>query len=80
MKRRRYHQVHDGVWFRPTMKGHREQCCGCGLVHLVDYQIVRVGKNKEGIMYRATVDEKETKAVRRRRRISVSKLDGGAGE
>lgn len=71
MKSRKYHQVHDGVWFKPTMKNHMEQCCDCGLIHKVEYRIV------DGeIEYKAWRVKGETKEVRRRRRISVSKLDG----
>lgn len=39
-KRRGYHQLVDGEWFRPRMRGGREMCCSCALVHKVDYRIV----------------------------------------
>ncbi|WP_316234949.1 MULTISPECIES: hypothetical protein [unclassified Bradyrhizobium] len=55
-----YQQVHDGEWVRPVRRGHLDQCCGCGLVHVVDYVI------EDGILYfRARVDRRLTAAARR---------------
>jgi hypothetical protein len=56
----KYHQAEDGEWFRPKKKGFREQCCGCGLVHVVDFRIVD-GR----VELRARQDARATAAVRR---------------
>lgn len=55
-----YEQIIEGEWYRPTMKGHRNQCCGCGLVHVVDYR-----KLKVGLEVRVKVDQRATAAARR---------------
>ncbi len=34
-----YHHLTDGEWFRPPMKGFREQCCDCQLIHRVNFRI-----------------------------------------
>lgn len=57
----RYEQIHDGEWFTPKRKGFREQCCDCGLVHIVDYRIVN-GQ----IQFRSRRDARATAAVRRK--------------
>ena len=36
-------------WQKPTMKGYLMQCCDCGLVHEVDFQVYMVIKrNPDG--------------------------------
>lgn len=37
MPRTVYEQVVVGEWFAPTKK-HREMCCNCGLVHVLEYR------------------------------------------
>lgn len=60
-KRAQYHQLADGEWFRPVRRQFREQCCDCGLVHVVDFRMV------DGtIEFRARRDGRATAAVRRR--------------
>ncbi len=34
-----YYQVHDGEWIEPPLRGFREQCCDCGLVHRLNFRI-----------------------------------------
>jgi hypothetical protein len=56
----KYHQIIDGEWFRPKMRGFREQCCHCGLIHVIDYRI-----KDGGVEFRAVVDYRATAAARR---------------
>lgn len=60
--RRKVVHLEDGEWFRVPMKDHREMCCGCGLVHDVEYR--KVGRRIE---FRATVNHRATAAARRSR-------------
>lgn len=56
----KYEQVHDGQWFAVRKRGHKNQCCSCGLVHNIDYRI------KDGLQeIRFTTDRRATAAVRR---------------
>jgi len=65
-----YEQVKDGDWIRPTLKGHRDQCCGCGLVHVLDFFVAdRVTEKKipnAVVHIRVRTDRAETRAVRRK--------------
>lgn len=36
--------VIDGEWYMPKMNNMIERCCNCGLVHLVDYKVVKTEK------------------------------------
>lgn len=38
-KREPYHHVQPGEWVPTKRRGNLEQCCDCGLVHVVDYRI-----------------------------------------
>jgi len=65
-----YHQIVEGEWFRPTKRGHINQCCGCALTHVIDYRIV------DGqIQFRVKIDNRKTAASRRK-----FKFKGGADE
>lgn len=48
-KKDKYHQVVEGEWMPTKRRGNFEQCCDCGLVHVVDY---RINKHNQ-IEYRA---------------------------
>ena len=55
MKRRvrhKYAKVHDGDWVCPVRKGYRMKCCDCGLVHVIDFKLVR-RKGGKSIFFRA---------------------------
>ncbi|WP_316191593.1 MULTISPECIES: hypothetical protein [unclassified Bradyrhizobium] len=59
-KRARYRRLVDGEWVRPVRRGLIDQCCGCGLVHAVDFTI------EDGVLFfRARVDRRLTAAARR---------------
>ena len=59
-KRRTYLQITDGEWVEIPWKGFMEQCCGCGLIHKVDYRVVE-GK----LQFKCVVDQRATSAARR---------------
>ena len=61
-KRTKYHQVEDGEWIQPIMRGHKEQCCSCGLVHVTDYRVVD-GR----VQYRSRRDGRATGGARARK-------------
>jgi hypothetical protein len=59
-KRTKYIQVEDGDWIQPVARGHKEQCCDCGLVHSTDYRVI------DGqVWYKTKRDLRATAAVRR---------------
>jgi hypothetical protein len=34
-------------WLMPEMKGYKMACCDCGLVHDIDFKVIRVKKIKD---------------------------------
>jgi Zn-finger protein len=48
----KFEQVEAGEWVQPKRKGYLMKCCDCGLVHRLDFRLV---KNKRGsfIQFRA---------------------------
>ena len=57
-----YHQVTDGEWTGVVLRGGREQCCDCGLVHRINYRINKNGR----IEFQVFRDARATAAVRKR--------------
>jgi hypothetical protein len=60
-KRTPYLQVIVGKWIRIPKRGHTDACCGCGLVHVINYR--NVGKTLE--MQVAKIDKRKSAAMRR---------------
>ena len=48
----KYKQVYPGEWQQPVRKGYRMKCCKRGLVHILDFRLIRYGK-KHVIQLRA---------------------------
>ena len=62
----KYQKVKDGQWVQPVMQGYRMACCDCGLVHEMDFIIV---KNK--VRFRATRHTRATAAKRRNKKATT---------
>jgi len=74
-------QVLDGERVTPRMRGYLMECCDCGLVHRIDFRVLRAGaEDRKGyytieerlprkryrVELRAYRDEKATKRARRK--------------
>jgi hypothetical protein len=68
-KKTPYYHVTDGEWIEVVLKGNKEQCCDCGLVHKVNYRINDKGK----IEYQVFVDARATASVRRKFKFTKEK-------
>ena len=68
-KKHTYEQVYDGEPYYPARRRHFEQCCDCGKVHEVRYDVVdsRTGDPIKYAQVKVTAwqDGKRTAAVRR---------------
>ncbi len=42
----RYPRMKEGQWFRPRRRAYYMQCCDCGLVHRLNFRLVRVGRGR----------------------------------
>jgi hypothetical protein len=66
-------QAIDGEWIEPEHKGSKLACCHCGLVHRVEYRVVR-GR----VQFRVWRDARATAARRRKlKRPSEAAPDSG---
>lgn len=45
-------QIYDGEWVTPRMRGWRMQCCKCGLLHTLQFRVIRHG-TRNTVMFRA---------------------------
>ena len=74
MKHKRLQKAKDREWLQPKRKGFLMGCCDCGLVHRMDFVVVKDGKvlGKEfKVQFRASRARNYTAAQRRRERIVV---------
>lgn len=63
-------QVFDGDWIEPTpQKGHKMVCCDCGLVHTINFRVVK-GK----VQFQPFRNEKATYNKRRNKKHKNQKL------
>lgn len=37
-------QVYDGEWVQPKRVGYLMKCCDCGLIHRINWRIIKYGK------------------------------------
>ncbi len=57
---RRYPKVSANEWVQPVRKGYRMACCDCGLVHEIDFRVV-----KRRIQFRVRRNNRSTAMMRR---------------
>jgi hypothetical protein len=69
--RKSYLKVKDGQWVKPKMKGYKLACCDCGLVHRIDFKVIRHGRGHK-IIFQPFRDRRATAAHRRERKRSQS--------
>ena len=48
----RYHPVQDGEWVQPRRENYYMKCCDCGLVHVLDFALIKHGRGKK-IIFKA---------------------------
>ena len=60
----RYEQPKENKWIQPIRKGYKMRCCDCGLVHNIDFRIV---KNKRGnfILFKISRNNRATSQIRK---------------
>jgi hypothetical protein len=63
---RKYRRIRDGEWVAPKRRGYKLMCCDCGLVHTVNFKIVKKG-GRTFLSYQAFRDTKATANARRKR-------------
>jgi hypothetical protein len=43
-RKAKFQKVTDGEWVRPTRRGYLMKCCDCGLVHLMNFRVIKYGR------------------------------------
>ena len=60
----KYKVLKDGEWVRPVMKGYKMMCCDCGLVHDMDFRVIKWGRGHK-IEFKADRNYRSTGQARR---------------
>jgi len=60
----KYHQQKDGDWVQPRRKNYYMKCCDCGLVHALDFRLIKDKLKRATIQFRA----RRVKTERQKRR------------
>lgn len=64
---KRYPEVKDGEWVYPVRHGYKMKCCDCGLVHVLNFKLVKRGRGHI-ILISGHRDERSTAAGRREKK------------
>jgi hypothetical protein len=62
-----YVKQKDGDWIKPVRRGYRMMCCDCGLVHTLNFKIVKRGRGR-AVMFQAFRNNRATAGARQRKR------------
>jgi hypothetical protein len=62
----KYPGVVEGDWVQPVRRGYRMACCDCGLVHVVNFRLVKRGRGNV-IQLQAFRHNRATAAARRKK-------------
>lgn len=68
----RYQTPKAKEWIRPVMKGYKLACCDCGLVHGVDFKVIRSGRG-HNVMFRVVRLNRSTAMMRRHKNAAKNK-------
>lgn len=67
-----YYKPKAGEWVSPVHKGYKMACCDCGLVHNMDFRIVKRGRTQD-VQFRVFRNNRSTAMKRRHENIKVTK-------
>ena len=69
----KYPQVHDGEWVMPARRKYRMMCCDCGLVHVIDFRLVKKKSGRTYLFLKAARHERATAGARRGKKYHVKR-------
>ena len=52
-----FYAVSDGEWIKPKRRGYLIQCCDCGLIHRMNFKLIKIGRGKAVIFQAFRVDK-----------------------
>jgi len=62
----KYLKQKDGEWVQPIPKGYKMACCDCGLVHTMNFKVIKYGNGKTKIQFQAFRNARSTGQMRRK--------------
>lgn len=65
----KFKRVLDGEWVQPRRRGYKMACCDCGLVHTLNFRLVKWGRGTK-IQFQASRNERSTALMRRQRKAA----------
>ena len=63
----RFERPEAGEWVQPRRRGYKLACCDCGLVHTLNFRLIRWGRGHK-VQFQAFRNNRSTAAMRRRDR------------
>jgi hypothetical protein len=60
----RIRTIQPGEWVQPKRRGYRLVCCGCGLTHVINFRLAKLGKARL-IQLQMFIDHRATAQHRR---------------
>jgi len=61
----KYRKQQNGDWVKPLMRGYRMMCCDCGLVHVLNFRVIRWGCGHK-VLFQVFRHNRATAAARRK--------------
>lgn len=68
----KYDEPEAMQWVKPIMRGYKIACCDCGLVHCMDFTVVRSGRRNK-VLFRVQRLNRSTAMMRRHSKIKIVK-------
>lgn len=59
----------EGEWVQPVRRNYELECCDCGLVHILNFRLIKTPNGGHSIQFQAFRDNRKTAATRRARRL-----------
>lgn len=66
----KYPKKQNGEWVQPVMTGYRMACCDCGLVHKMNFKVIKWGRGHK-VIFQAFRDNRATAAKRRSKKYAT---------
>lgn len=57
----KFQKVQPGEWVKPVMKGYLMKCCDCGLVHKLDFKVLKHARGHKVLFRAFRVESKKKK-------------------
>ena len=71
-----FEEPKEGEWVQPIRRGYLLACCDCGLVHRLNFKLVKyAGGRRRKVRFQAFRENGETKQLRKRTGVRLRTVD-----